>query len=170
MVSSKYRVVLNESTKSSRIRRAGVLPFLTEDRRFCRPIFKVDSQGGCRRASLVGEAWSQANAKRHARERARLGVPAVRDVLLSETSTQGRARMTVDPLGGRTVAIGRSRVRVVHFTADRVLERADDKQFAALLSDERSVSMVARLPDKAVDILRVAGQPFHGRYISVISP
>jgi len=179
-------VVLNEvdqelADKAGRM----LLPFLTEDRQLsaAAPIFKrLDSQGVAAELHWLGEAnglqAKQLSAMLIERAREVGGMPAVRDVLLSwKTSTQRDAllALTVDPTGADVLWLlddqRLSKASSISLLIG-VLERADDKQFAALLSDEEiGERMVARLPDKAVDILvRVALQDSlsMGAYISVI--
>ncbi|HBO2529472.1 hypothetical protein OLM64_28410 [Pseudomonas aeruginosa] len=167
--------------------RAGMtlLPFLIEDRQLsaAAPIFnRLDSQGVAAELRWLGEA-NGFQAKRLStmlirRAREVGAMPAVRDVLISSDASAQRDALlarTVDPIGADVLwLLDEKRLPKTTSTAllMSVLERADDKQFAALLSDEEiGERMVARVPDKAVDMLvRVALQDCLSinAYISVI--
>lgn len=155
--------------------RAGMmlLPFLIEDRQLsaAAPIFnRLDSQRVAAELRWLGEA-NGFQAKRLStmlikRAREVGAMPAVRDVLiLSDASARRDALLarTVDPIGADVLwLLDEKRLSKTTSTAllVSVLERADDKQFAALLSDGAiGERVVARLPDNAVDMLaRVALQ------------
>ncbi|MCQ4279579.1 hypothetical protein NA643_10835 [Pseudomonas stutzeri] len=167
--------------------RAGMmmLPFLIEDRQLsaATPIInRLDSQGVAAELRWLGEA-NDFQAKRLSTtliERAREvgGMPAVRDVLISSDASARRDALlarTVDPIGADILwLLDEKRLSEPTSTAllVSVLERADDKQFAALLSDGAiGERVIARLPDNAVDILvRVAlqGSLSINAYICVI--
>lgn len=167
--------------------RAGMtlLPFLIEDRQLsaAAPIFnRLDAQGVAAELRWLGEA-NGFQAKRLStmlinRAREVGAMPVVRDVLISSDASAQRDALlarTVDPIGADVLwLLDEKRLPKTTSTAllMSVLERADDKQFAALLSDEEiGERMVARVPDNAVDMLvRVALQDCLSinAYISVI--
>jgi hypothetical protein len=149
--------------------RAGMalLPFLIEDRHLSAavPIFgRLDAVGIAAELRWLGDA----NAFQSERLSAALidqareveGLPAVRDVLiLSDASARKDALLarTVDPVEADVLwLLDEKRLSETTSAALLVslLRRADDKQFAAMLSD-RTIGerLVARLPDDAVDML-----------------
>lgn len=156
-------------------KRAGMmlLPLLIEDRQLstAAPIFnRLDSHGVASELRWLGEAngfqAQRLSSMLIKRAREVGAMSAVRDVLiLSDASAQRDALLvqTVDPIGADVLWILDER-RLSKTTSTAllisVLERADDRQLAALLSDEEiGERMIARLPKKAVDILvRVALQ------------
>lgn len=149
--------------------RAGMmlLPFLVEDRQFAaaKPIFgRLDSQGIAMELRWLGEAndfkAERLSAMLIDRAREVGGLPALRDVLISSNaSARGNALLaqTVDPVGADILwLLNEKRLSETTSTAllASTLQRADDRQFAALLSDDAlGERVVARLPVDAVDML-----------------
>lgn len=149
--------------------RAGMmlLPFLVEDRQLsaATPIFsRLDPQGIAAELRWLGDA-NGFQAKRLSAmliERAREvgGLTAVRDILISSDASARRDALlarAVDPVGADLLwLLDEKRLSETTSAAllVSVLERADDRQFAALLSD-RAIGerVVARLPDDAIDML-----------------
>lgn len=167
-------VVLNEVDQEL-ADKAGImmLPFLTEDWQLpaAAPIFKrLDSQGVATELRWLGEA-NGLKAKRLCAElieRARKieGLSAVRDVLVAWTPSTRRDALlaqTLDPIEKDVLWLldekHLPRTKSTALLVD-VLERADDRQFAALLSDKAiGDRLIARLPDNAFNLLvRVALQ------------
>lgn len=155
--------------------RAGImlLPFLIEDRQLsaAMPIFaKLDSQGIASELRWLGDAngfkGMRISAALIDRSREVGGLSAVRDVLISSGASARRDALlsrTAEPIGADVLWLLNEKRLSKTTTAAllvSVLQRADDKQFAALLSDQTiGERMVAHIPDYAVDTLaRVALQ------------
>lgn len=167
--------------------RAGkmLLPFLVEDRQLlaAMPIFgRLDPQGIAAELGWLGEvnAFQAKQLSAALIERAREvgGLPAVRDVLISSAGSARRDALlerTVEPIARDMLwLLDEKRLSETTIAAllVGVLRRADDKEFAELLSDPAiGERVVARLPDDAVDMLGRAALldslPFN-TYIRVI--
>ncbi|MNZ21006.1 hypothetical protein D3C78_380710 [compost metagenome] len=161
-------VVLNEVDQEI-ADRAGkmLLPFLVEDRQLsaAMPIFgRLDSQGIATELRWLWEAnelqASQLSSVLIDRAREVGGLQAVRDVLISLGASVRRSELlarTVEPVGGDVLWLLNEKHLPESTSAAllmSVLQRADDRQFAALMSDRViGERMVARLPDNAVDML-----------------
>lgn len=149
--------------------RAGMvlLPFLVEDRQLsaAMPIFgRLNPQGIAAELRWLGDANAFQAERLSAvlvdRAREVGGLPAVRDVLISSDPSARRDALlarTVEPVGPDVLWLLDAK-RLSETTSAAllvsVLRRADDRQFATLLSD-RGIGerVVARLPDDAVDML-----------------
>ncbi|WP_167759779.1 GAP1-N1 domain-containing protein [Massilia horti] len=144
-----------------------LLPLLVEDRQLpaAMPIFgRLDLQGIAAELRWLGEA-NDFHAKRLTAvliDRAREvgGLPAVRDVLILSDASARRDELlarAVEPICSDVLwLLDEKRLSEATSAAllVRVLRRADDRQFAALLSDwEIGERIVSRIPDDAVDLL-----------------
>jgi hypothetical protein len=161
-------VVLNEVDQDL-ANRAGMmlLPFLVEDRQLPAAIYifgRLDSQGVVAELRWLWEV-NEFQARQlssvlidHAREIGEL--PAARDVLISLGSSARRNELlarTLDPVGGDVLWLLNEKHLPESTSAALLmgmLQSADDRQFAALISD-RAIGerVVARLPDNAIDML-----------------
>lgn len=147
-----------------------LLPFLVEDRHLpaAMPIFgRLDPQGIAAELRWLGDA-NDFQAKRLSAvliDRARQigGLPGVRDVLISSGASARRDALierTLEPVGADLLWLLDEQSLSETMSAAllvSVLRRADERQFAALLSDQAiGERVVACLPDDAVDMLERA--------------
>lgn len=149
--------------------RAGMalLPFLIEDRQLsaAMPIFgRLDAVAIAAELRWLGDAndfqGERLSAALIDQAREVEGLPAVRDVLVSSGASARKDALlarTVEPVEADVLwVLDEKRLSETTSAALLVnlLRRADDKRFAAMLSD-RTIGerLVARLPDDAVDIL-----------------
>ncbi|CAN0639460.1 HEAT repeat domain-containing protein [Burkholderia cepacia] len=143
-----------------------LLPFLTEDRHLpaAVPIFdKLDSQGIAAELGWLGKVNAfhakQLSAALIDRARKVGGLPAVRDALISSEASARRDELleqTIAPIAKDVLwLLDERRLSETMIAALLVglLRRANDKEFAELLSDRTIGELVlARLPDDAIDM------------------
>jgi hypothetical protein len=144
-----------------------LLPFLVEDRQLpaAKPIVeKLDSQGIAAELSWLGNSndflAERLSAALVDRAREVRGLSAIRDVLISSKASPRRDMLlswTIEPVGADLLWLLNEQhlpeASVTSLLLD-VLRRADDRQFAALLSDGGMAErLITRLPTDAIDIL-----------------
>lgn len=144
-----------------------LLPYLIEDWQLAAavPIFsRLDAQGIVKELSWLGESngfkAQQLSVMLIEQARKAGEMAAVRNVLTASVASERRNSLlvqTVDPIGADVLWLLNEKRLTESATTEilmRVLEHANESQFAELLSDSAiRTEIVARLPDSAVDML-----------------